>query len=78
MCSLEHIRSLLDGLVYGPGRLNGKAWEEYVGAEFDMRRAHSYRLLDQARVVQALREVAGEMSPMGDISERDARGMFTL
>lgn len=47
-------------------------WEDYVRAEFDMARAHSYRLLDQARVIREIESV----SPFGDIpsiTEAEAR-----
>lgn len=47
-------------------------WEAYCREEFDISRAHAYRLLDLGQVVAELEE--GEpMSPMGDISERQAR-----
>jgi hypothetical protein len=49
-------------------------WEAYVKAEFEMGRAHSYRLLDQGRVIHAIEEATG-LSPMGDISERAARDL---
>lgn len=51
------------------------SWEAYVNAEFGMTRQHSYRLLDQGRVIHAIEEAAGKVSPMGDISERDARDL---
>jgi hypothetical protein len=49
-------------------------WEAYIKAEFDMGRAHSYRLIDQGRVIREIGAAAG-LSPMGDItlSEREAR-----
>lgn len=43
-------------------------WELYVRAEFDMARAHSYRLLDQARVIREISAV----SPSGDIALTEA------
>lgn len=55
------------------------SWEAYVKTEFDMGRSHSYRILDQGKVILALQEAASvnlgtrEVSPLGDISERDAR-----
>lgn len=49
--------------------LGYSTWAEYVKSEFDMSRGHSYRLLNQGAVIKEL----GKMSPMGDISERDAR-----
>lgn len=56
-------------------------WAEYVSAEFNMSRRHSYRLLDHGRVVRAIEEATssvthgshGSVSPTGDISERVAR-----
>lgn len=48
-------------------------WEAYVEAEFDMSRQHSYRLLDQGRVVKAIEDATGILSPSGDISEAAAR-----
>lgn len=47
-------------------------WAEYVETEFDMSRGYSYRLISQARVVIEISEAAG-VSPMGDITERQAR-----
>ncbi|MER9459698.1 hypothetical protein NKI80_07310 [Mesorhizobium sp. M0387] len=49
------------------------SWEAYIKAEFQIGRAHAYRLLDQGRVISAIEEATGNLSPMGDISERDAR-----
>jgi len=40
--------------------LGYKTWEAYVQTEFDMSRRHSYRLLDQGRVIRAIEEAAGE------------------
>ncbi len=48
-------------------------WEAYIKAEFQIGRAHAYRLLDQGRVISAIEEATGNLSPVGDISERDAR-----
>lgn len=53
--------------------LGHTSWEAYVTSEFGMTRQHSYRLLDQGRVIHAIEEAAGKMSPMGDIPERVAR-----
>lgn len=50
-------------------------WEAYVKAEFGMGRAHSYRLLDQGRIIQAIEEATGGLSPSGDISEAVARDL---
>ena len=57
-------------------------WKEYVKVEFDMSKQYSYRILDQARVINTIRDAiespmgdSSEMSPVGDISisERQAR-----
>lgn len=40
----------------------------YVEAEFDMKRAHAYRLINQGRVIAELAQAAG-VSPDGDIAE---------
>jgi len=53
--------------------LGYSSWREYATTEFDIGQSHAYRLLDQARVVTALEEAVGGVSPMGEISERDAR-----
>ena len=48
-------------------------WEEYVKTEFSMSRQHSYRLLDQGKVIAAIAKV---LSPVGDtpqITEHQAR-----
>jgi hypothetical protein len=49
------------------------SWEAYVKAEFDMGRSRSYQLLDQGRVIQALREATGKVSTSVDVSEAAAR-----
>lgn len=54
--------------------LGYNTWDDYVAGEFGMSRSYAYRLIDQAKVVRALEEATG-MSPMGDISERDARAI---
>lgn len=54
--------------------LDYETWADYVGTEFGMGRAHAYRLLDQGRVIRAIEEASG-VSPMGDISEREARDL---
>lgn len=48
-------------------------WEAYVKAEFDMSRQRSYQLIDQGRVIAAVRESAGDLSTVVDISERQSR-----
>ena len=58
--------------------LGYRSWSGYIDGEFDFNRAHSYRLINQAKVVQALR--AG-VSPIGDsfepihVSEYEARNI---
>lgn len=53
--------------------LGYRSWEAYVRAEFAMARSRSYQLLDQARVIAAVREAAGRVSTSVDISEAAAR-----
>ena len=48
-------------------------WNQYVQTEFQMSKQHSFRLLDQGRVIRAL-ESAAE-SPIGDLSEYEARDL---
>jgi len=48
-------------------------WEAYVSAEFSMSRQRSYQLLDQGRVILAVREAAGDLSTNGRQSS-DPRG----
>lgn len=48
-----------------------QTWGEYVGAEFAMGRQRSYQILDQGRVIEAIREVAG-VSTTG--RQNDVRG----
>jgi hypothetical protein len=49
------------------------SWEAYVKAEFAMSRSRSYQLLDQGRVIAAVKEATGDLSTKVDISERSAR-----
>lgn len=50
------------------------SWEAYVRDEFDMSRRHSYRLIDQARVIHEIAKAAGEDVTHGSqISERTTR-----
>lgn len=59
--------------------LGYKSWKAYIEGEFDFNRAHSYRLLTQARVIHELRSGIAEVSPDGDtvgavvVSEAEAR-----
>jgi len=46
-------------------------WESYIRREFGLSRSRSYELLDQARVILAIRDAA-PMSGMPDISSRKA------
>ena len=41
------------------------SWAEYVRTEFDMERAHAYRILHQGKVIHELAEAVG-VSPTGD------------
>lgn len=50
------------------------SWEAYVRAEFDMSRSHSYRMLDQARVIRELESVSGT-SRIRDISMESAQDL---
>lgn len=60
-------------------------WDTYIRSEFAMGHSHSYRLLDQARVIKSI-TAAVEMSPMGDktepvilhVSERAARDIAPI
>jgi hypothetical protein len=47
--------------------LGYRTWEEYIHSEFGLSRSRSYELLDQARVIQAIRHVT-RMSGIPDIS----------
>ncbi len=50
-------------------------WEKYVRTEFNLTRQHSYRLLDQEKVILEIEKAAG-VSPVGDIvTERVARDL---
>lgn len=50
------------------------SWGSYVRDEFDMSRRHSYRLIDQARVIHEIAKAAGEDVTHGSqIPERVAR-----
>lgn len=55
--------------------LGYRTWADYVGVEFDMARAHSYRLLTQARVIREIESVSpdGDIAPL--ISEPIARDL---
>lgn len=48
------------------------SWEAYIGAEFDMSRRQSYRLLDHGRVTQAIQAASG-VTHGSQITERQAR-----
>lgn len=49
-------------------------WRDYATAEFNMSKSHAYRLLDQARVITAIQEAAGDdFSPIGEISLEASR-----
>lgn len=61
-----------EGSAWKP--LGYATWADYVEGEFNMSRAYSYRVLDQARVIRAIEDA---VSPYGDISpaitEKQAR-----
>lgn len=46
-------------------------WEDYVRGEFDMARSTSYQLVDQGRVIQALRGVSANADIV--LTEKEAR-----
>lgn len=59
-----------------------ETWADYVEAEFDMSRSHSYRLISQARMVMEISEAVSpkgdiddEVSTLVDIDERTARDL---
>lgn len=54
--------------------LSYTSFGEYVSAEFAVSRQHAYRMLDAAKVVHEIEEAAG-VSPVGDITEREARDL---
>lgn len=56
-----------------PKAMGYPSWETYCATEFDMSRAHGYRLLDHGRVMRALE--AATVSPIGDIPEGATRGL---
>lgn len=49
------------------------SWRDYAQAEFGMSQSYAYRLLDTARVVEEIEAAVG--SPMGEITEREARDL---
>lgn len=52
--------------------LGYSSWGDYVKAEFDISRQHSYKLIDQGRVIQELEKAAGEdVAHVRQISARD-------
>lgn len=69
MLAEAHDRQAWRALGYG-------SFRDYVDAEFNISRGHAYRMLDQARVIAALAEVA-QVSPSGDtgITEAAARDL---
>lgn len=50
-------------------------WRDWAQQEFGWSQGHAYRILDQGRVIKALEEAAGRISPLGEIhlTEREAR-----
>lgn len=83
------MRSLTDqtrqiALMLANARENGAAealgygsWEAFVKAEFGISRQHGYRLVDFAQVAAELEAAIGldQVSPVGDITEREARDL---
>ncbi len=64
------ITAAYEGKAWKP--LGYTTWEAYVKAEFDMSRRHSYRLLDQGRVIREIEQAAGEnVTRVSQISARD-------
>jgi hypothetical protein len=56
--------------------LEYRTWETYVKAEFDMSRRRSYQLVDQGRVIRAIKEVTGEnVQHVAQISARDTEAV---
>ncbi|TAK64049.1 MAG: hypothetical protein EPO22_06105 [Dehalococcoidia bacterium] len=53
--------------------LDYESWRAWAVAEFDYSQSYAYRMLDGARVIAALSEAAGGVSPVGEIPERMAR-----
>jgi hypothetical protein len=71
----DHLWYLLVGAREGKAwrALGYPTWDAYVKAEFGMGRSRSYQLLDQGKVVEALRDATGDLSTDVDISEAAAR-----
>jgi hypothetical protein len=54
--------------------LSYDSWDAYIAGEFNMSRRHSYRLLDQGRVIREIADATGGAVTHGSqITERDAR-----
>ncbi len=53
--------------------LGYSSWEAYVKAEFDMSRRRSYQLLDQGRVIEAVREVVGTDVHISEAATREIK-----
>lgn len=64
--------------------LGYRSWNAYIDGEFDFNRQHSYFLINQAKVTNALRAAASEVSYTSDtlpavtISGRDARSIAPI
>lgn len=73
--AVEDIRKLVakahDAKAWKP--LGYATWEAYVKTEFGMSRSYAHRLIQQGEVIEAIESAAGNLSPMGNISEREAR-----
>lgn len=65
------LREAHDGKAWSA--LGYSTWEAYVAAEFGMSRQRSHQILDQGRVIEAVRSATGDLSTTVDITERQAR-----
>lgn len=50
-------------------------WREYATAEFHISKSRAYELLDQAKVVSAMKAAAGGISDMSEITARDTKAL---
>lgn len=55
--------------------LGYETWKDYVEHEFGMTKQRSYQLLDQGRVITAIKEATGKKSTSVDLSEAVARDL---
>jgi hypothetical protein len=71
--TFDLLRKAYDGKAWKV--LGYASWEAYVKAEFALSRSRSYQLLDQSRVIEAVKEAAGKVSNTLDISARDVEAV---